>query len=361
MASVLEENPVKVARVAATKEIFYSFCPVPVASHVAFELGWLEEELGTVGAKLTYLRSIPDKEGLWPHVSHRSDSLFRDGGNSPPIWARADVSDTSLIGVTFANSSGGQILVRADSDILRVADLAGRKVGLLRGLNTSKVDFLRAPAERGFLLALALAGLEREQVEFVDIEHDDRQTEAPSRNTTERLARLGTPGSEFSADVRALLDGRVDAVFGRAGQTLFLERTGKLKVIEDLGFRHPDWTLRANNTPYVLTVSSEVTRKHPEIVVAYLRASIRAGRWINANRRAAAEIFIRAAARYPTVDDLEEALGEFDFVPNLSPQSLAGVEVEKNFLLRHGYIKHDFSVADWADSRFLREAHASLE
>jgi ABC-type nitrate/sulfonate/bicarbonate transport system substrate-binding protein len=360
MASVLQEPQAPTSPLAATKEVFYSFCPVPVASHVAFELGWLQEELHQTGAKLTYLRSLTDREELWPHVSHRSDRLFRDGGNTPAIWARADVRDTSLIGVTFANDSGGQVLVRADSPIFRLADLVGRRIGLLRGLNTRKVDFLRAPAERGILLALALVGLRRDEVELVDIEHDDRATEPPSRNTTERLARLAAaPGWEISADVQALLDGRVDAIFSRAGKTLFLERTGKLKVIEDLS-AHPDWTLRVNNTPYVLTVSRELTQDHPQIVIAYLRAAIRAGRWINDNRRAAAEIFARAATRYPSVEDLERALGNFDFVPNLFPQSLAGVEIQKDFLLRHGYIRRDFNVADWADPRFLREAHASL-
>ncbi len=33
-------------------------------------------------------------------------------------------------------------------------------------------------------------------------------------------------------------------------------------------------------------------------------------------------------------------------VPNLSPQNLASVEIGKDFMLSHGYIKHDFDVSE---------------
>jgi hypothetical protein len=43
-------------------------------------------------------------------------------------------------------------------------------------------------------------------------------------------------------------------------------------------------------------------------------------------------------------------------VPNLSPKNLAGVGVEKQFLLEQGYIRNDFDIAQWADASFLEEA-----
>ena len=42
-----------------------------------------------------------------------------------------------------------------------------------------------------------------------------------------------------------------------------------------------------------------------------------------------------------------------DIVPNLSPQNLASVEIGKDFLLSHGYIKNDFDVQEWAAPEFL--------
>jgi hypothetical protein len=47
-------------------------------------------------------------------------------------------------------------------------------------------------------------------------------------------------------------------------------------------------------------------------------------------------------------------------VPNLSPQNLACVEIGKNFMLSHGYIKHDFDVHEWAAPEFLEKASREL-
>jgi hypothetical protein len=35
-------------------------------------------------------------------------------------------------------------------------------------------------------------------------------------------------------------------------------------------------------------------------------------------------------------------------VPSLSPQNLAAVEVDKDFMLGHGYIDNAFDVQQWA-------------
>ena len=94
-------------------------------------------------------------------------------------------------------------------------------------------------------------------------------------------------------------------------------------------------------------------------MVAFLRAAIRAGRWINANPAAAAELFTRVTFNSdPAL--VRAALQGRDFVPQLSAQNLAALELKKRFLREHGYIKGDFRVADWADARFLQQAHASL-
>ena len=47
-------------------------------------------------------------------------------------------------------------------------------------------------------------------------------------------------------------------------------------------------------------------------------------------------------------------------VPNLSPQNLASVEIGKNFMLSHGYIKKDFDVRTWAAPEFLEQAAKEL-
>jgi hypothetical protein len=49
-----------------------------------------------------------------------------------------------------------------------------------------------------------------------------------------------------------------------------------------------------------------------------------------------------------------------NLVPNLSPQNLAAIEIGKNFMLSHGYIKHDFDVHKWAAPEFLEQAAKQL-
>jgi hypothetical protein len=47
-------------------------------------------------------------------------------------------------------------------------------------------------------------------------------------------------------------------------------------------------------------------------------------------------------------------------VPNLSPQNLVSVEIVKDFMLKHGYIKNDFDVRKWAAPEFLEAAAREL-
>jgi len=46
--------------VKQTADALYTICPVFVASNVAAEKGWLQEEFEKSGVSLRYLRSLPD-------------------------------------------------------------------------------------------------------------------------------------------------------------------------------------------------------------------------------------------------------------------------------------------------------------
>ncbi|MFT3828166.1 MAG: ABC transporter substrate-binding protein [Opitutaceae bacterium] len=341
---------------SAVVDTLYTICPVLVASNVAVELGWLDEEFQRVGAKATYLRSLPSS-GTWQwHYDHNTDRLIRDGGNSPAVWAKADIRPTTLIGLTQAQPSG-KILVRADADIYRVADLQGRKFALYRSKLAEKIDHRRATTEHGIEAALAVHGLKRADVQIVDIEDDDDHTGAPASKPADLWARRTRDG--WSVEAKALDAGLVDALYDYSvGSARVLEKTGRFKVIEDLD-RHPDWTLRIANAPRTITVSTEFAEKHRPVVVAFLRAAIRAGRWINAHPDAAAEIFRRVTV-YPCTKGIAAALRQHDLVPNLSAQNIAGLQIETDFLRSHGYIKNHVEVKQWADNTFLAEALASL-
>ncbi|AHF93254.1 nitrate ABC transporter substrate-binding protein [Opitutaceae bacterium TAV5] len=344
---------------SALLDVYYTICPTFVASHIALELGWLDEEFRKAGANLKYLRAIPGDAGWLPHFSHKFDGhLFRDGGNIPSIWAHADHRPTRLLGLTAA-PSGGQILVLANSGIHRVADLRGRKFGLTRSLNAAKVDFARGTAERGIEVSLALHGLTRKDVEIVDLPYADDRSHGHGVKPSEIWIRNQVKNQYLEGDdIAALREGRIDALYSHANRSAALVRTGEFKVIEDLG-RHPDWTLGVANSPWAITVDQDLVDKKPGVAVAYLRAVIRAGRWANAHHEAAAAL-LHPFSLQPTVEDTARAIESIDLVPNLSPQNIAGITIEKDFLLSHGYVKRDFDVKQWAAPDLLAEAWRSL-
>ncbi|MFZ3286447.1 MAG: ABC transporter substrate-binding protein [Telluria sp.] len=355
MSTVLAKRPAPSGAQAAPAltEALFTICPVLVASNVAVEFGWLEEEFKKVGAKATYLRSLADNKGWIPHYTHSLPNLFRDGGAIPTIEAKADLADTTLIGLTWAQS-GGQILVRAGAGIGRVKDLKGRRIGLFKSLNTEKIDFIRATAHQGIVLALDLAGLSAKDVQIVDLDDADRPTFNIASKPAELWPQYRSKGVGLGREAEALADGSVDAIYANLGRASALLASGKFTVIEDLE-RHPDWTLQIANGPYTTAVNTEFAKAHPEAVVAFLRAAIRAGRWINANRDAAAHILARTTL-FPSVDETRRALAGHDLIPTLSPKNLAGIGLLKDFLRQHGYVKNDFDVQKWADARYLEAA-----
>ena len=51
-------------------------------------------------------------------------------------------------------------------------------------------------------------------------------------------------------------------------------------------------------------------------------------------------------------EDTYRGIEDVDMVPNLSPQNLACVEIGKDWMLSHGYLKNDFDVHEWAAPEF---------
>lgn len=341
-------------------QAYYTICPVLVASNIAVEFGWLDEEFRRVHATPTYLRSLAGNAGWLPHYRHSLNPLFRDGGAIPTIWAKADLADTTLIATT-TTQSGGQIVVRADSDLYRIDDLRGKRVGLSVSSNPERIDFSRAAAHFGLHQALKLGGLGLGDVEIVDIaQAADAPALAPAARPVELWRQLKAAGREHGdPEADALRDGRIDAIHSSLARTRKLVDSGEFKVILDLSAL-PDWTLQIANGPYTNAVNTDFAQAHPEVIIAFLRAAIRAGRWINAHRAAAAEIFPRVTF-LPNAQVAAQAIGERDFVPSLAAQNLKGIAIKKNFLLAEGYIGNDFEVTQWADDSYLKEALKSLE
>jgi ABC-type nitrate/sulfonate/bicarbonate transport system substrate-binding protein len=345
-------------------EVYYTNCPLVSASNVDQELGWTKELYKKMDVRYLYLRAR--KENNWyPHYVHNMDNLIRFGGLFPPIHVQADIRRTRLLGVTQVYE-GGVMMVRSRDDIYRMADLKGKKIGLSRSQNKIKTDWWGIQEEQGIELMLRLNGMTRADVEIVEFPYPDDWYDVPEmmgppmENPSELwLKRDHKHDLAFRPLETALEKGLIDAMYSQSRVLSVLsETTGKYKSIEDLS-RYPDWTLQVANVPAAITCTVEMAEKHPELAVTFLKGMIKVGRWANEHKHAAAAILDKQTF-YRDVEDTYEGIRLVDMVPNLSPQNLVSVEIGKDFMFSHGYIKNDFDVSKWAAPEFLEQAAREL-
>jgi ABC-type nitrate/sulfonate/bicarbonate transport system substrate-binding protein len=366
MATTMEKKAdIKLSTVPLNwKEVYYTNCPLVSASNVDQELGWTREEYKKIGIQYGFLRSRREND-WYPHYIHNLDNLFRFGGLFPPVQVHADIRRTRLLGATHVPHEGGVMMVRSRDDIYRMSDLKGKKIGLTKSLNTLKNDWWRIQEEQGIELMLRLNGMTRNDVEIVEFPYpddwyNDPKMLEPMENPSETwLKRDHKHDLAFRPLETALLKGVVDAIYSQGKVLQHLqEATGKLKAIEDLS-KHPDWTLSIANIPAVITCTDVMAEEHPELVVTFLKGMIKVGRWSNEHKHAAAAILDKQTF-YLDVEDTYRGIKDVDMVPNLSAQNLAAIEIGKDFMLSHGYIKNNFDVNKWAAPEFLEKAAREL-
>ncbi len=345
------------------KQVFYTNCPLVSASNIDQELGWTREEYKKMGVEYGFLRSCRGND-WYPHYIHNLDNLIRFGGLFPPIHVNADIRRTRLLGATHVYE-GGCMVVRARDDIYRMTELKGKKVGLSKSLNSIKNDWWRIQEEQGIELMLRVNGMTRADIEIVEFPYaddwyDKPEMLAPMENPSELwLKRDHKHDLAFRPLETALENGVVDAIYTQSKPFQHLqEATGKFKMIEDLS-RYPDWTLQVANVPAVITCSDVMAEQHPELVVAFMKGMIKVGRWGNDHKHAAAAILDRQTF-YLDVEDTYRGIKDIDLVPNLSAQNLQSIDIGKEFMLSHGYIKNDFDVGKWAAPEFLETAAREL-
>jgi ABC-type nitrate/sulfonate/bicarbonate transport system substrate-binding protein len=352
-------------RVATTvpldwKEVWFTNCPMVSANNVDQELGWCREEYKKIGVEYAYFRHAPENN-FYPHYVHNLDNLIRFGGLYPPIHVHADLRRTVLLGATWVYE-GGVMQVRARDDIFRVQDLKGRKIGITKSLNTIKNDWWRIQEHMGILNMLKLHGMTLEDVELVEFPYADDWYDKPEmlvppmNNPSELwLRRDHKHDYAFRPLEKALLDGTVDAIYNQMGQLGQLsEATGEIKAVFDLS-KLPDWTIQVANTPAIITCTDVMANEHPELVVAYMKAMIKVGRWANRNKHAAAEILNRQTF-YLDAEHTYQGIKDVDMVPSLNAMNMQTIKIGKDFMLEHGYIKNDFDVDEWARQDFLEQA-----
>ena len=344
-------------------EVWFTNCPMVSANNIDQELGWCREEFKKIGVEYDFFRHSPDND-WYPHYIHNLDNLIRFGGLYPPIAVKADLRETVLLGATWVYE-GGCMVVRSSDKMFKMKDLKGKKIGLSKSLNTIKNDWWRIQEHMGILNMLMLNDMTIDDVEIVEFPYPDDWYDKP-----EMLTPINNPSElwlkrdhkhdlAFRPLETALLEGKVDAIYTQSKVFQHLqEDTGKLAMIEDLS-SYADWRVQVANTPAVITCTKEMADKHPELVVAYMKAMIKVGRWTNANKRAAAVILDRQTF-YRDAEDTYEGIKHVDMVPSLNAMNMQCIKIGKDFMLKHGYIKKDFDVEKWARPEFLEDAATAV-
>ena len=345
---------------SAIKEIHFTICPVANASYIAHKKGLVREALRELGVETLQLQDLAPE--FWKtHFDYKNPLLFREGGNAPPIYAKADGQDVILLGITLVEHYQ-YIIVRADSDIDIVEQLAGRKVGI-PSHPSAIIDFQRVSAQQAFDLALAARGVNLSKVEYTDVVAEGNFVGGFKSIKGDSAPQQENQRRRFAPEVEALDEGKVDAIYTRGVHSVHLLSTGKYKVIFDLTAAPEVLSPINNEYPDVLTVHRNVAEKAPEVVVAYIKQLLRAAEWAKKNYAEAVKLLAEQTYSSTPGEFIQAHRRGYTtrLAPELSDASLRILDGRKEALLRHGYLKKDFDVLKWADDSFLKQARKELQ
>ncbi|KAA1420717.1 ABC transporter substrate-binding protein [Mumia zhuanghuii] len=325
-------------------QLWYTRCPVPTASGLAYNLGWLDEAFTPAGLSVGVLQDAPP-EIARHHFDHQLVGLFREGGNVPALVARSEGAPTRLIGLTWIDE-WQSILTRPDAGITSPADLRGRRVAIPGWAGSRATSFPRAMALHGFVNALALADLTLDDVDIVEVE--SRVERAPGNDPS---AAAPWPG------LTQLADGLVDAVYVKGARSAEQARELGAVVAIDLDATAERSSRVNNGTPRPITVHEDLLAERPEIVVQFLVETLRASRWAATHVDELRAILGREVGS--GADGVIAAYGEdvhLSLTPTLDGERLALLDQQQRFLHDHGFLASRVDVASWAAHEPLAEA-----
>ncbi|QMU70801.1 ABC transporter substrate-binding protein [Streptacidiphilus sp. P02-A3a] len=319
-------------------ELWFTRCPVPTATGIAADRGWLAEEFAADGITVRSLQDAPADVAADHHYTHALGGLFREGGNVPALWARSRGEATRLIALTWIEERQS-ILVRADSDVRSPEQLRGRRLAV--PVHPIGIDFWRAMALHGFAGALSLAGLGLDDARLVPVP--------------------GSPDGQWEGELAALRDGLVDAVYVKGALAVEAAQRFGAVVAIDLDAAE-DRRARVNNgTPRPITVHQSLLEDHPELVARFLAVLLEAADWAREHPADLARILsaetgagsagVAGAYRPDTGHNLRL---------DLSEERLGLLERQERFLHGQGFLPEPVDVRGWADHEPLRQARALL-
>lgn len=341
-------------------ELWYTRCPVPTASGIAIQNGWFDDEFGRDGIPVRSLRASPERQVRESHFTHTLENSFRQGGNGPAIYARSEGRDTVLLGLHWTTQYQG-LLARPEAGIDSLAALRGRRLALPRRLH-DKIDFWRSISLQAYDSALRLAGLTLADVQLVELPVAESFVDDSQRSLDADSWRASGLLRQHQAETIALLRGEVDVIFGHSVWGVALREQFSLQELSNLA-SHADPQVRINNgQPKTLTVSGRLLREQPQLVDRYVAQVVRAAGWARQHSdQARRQLALETASAEAWLDEGTGANAVTKLDISLDESLLDALQRRKDFLLRWGFIRHDFDVREWVDPGPLARAQALLE
>lgn len=330
---------------------------VPTATGLAYQLGWLDEEFKADGITLRTLQETGNEAQRHNHYDHQLPNLIREGGNLFAIPAKAQGAKTRLVGLTWIDE-GQSIIVRPDSNIRSPKDLKGKRLALpsIKAVDIAENRRGRSIARYGSLHgykgALNSVGLTLDDVRLVEV------GDGQAQNRDGSGANLGG----FWEGVEPLLNGEVDGLYVKGASAAEGARQLGLVVGIDLD-KLPERRFRVNNgTPRPITVHEDFLENHFELLVRFLRQTLRAADWAKTHLDGVYDLLHKeiGASR----EGLQAAYRDgfhLSLAPDLSDERVELFRQQKNFQLVYGVLDRDFDFDAWIDRRPLEEARRRLE
>ena len=257
--------------------------PASAPIYVAHEKGYFKDE-GLDAALHSY---ISGHLGLDAVLSGKVD--LATCGDTPIARAVIDGKPVAVVATISEIGQAIRIIARKDRAIFTPNDLRGKKIGLVRG--TTADFFLHT--------YLAVAYINPKDVRVVNV-------------ATDKL-------------VDALLKGEVDAVSTWSPFTLVLrERLGSNAVILD----QPNFYIMTWN----IAVTQEFVKNNPERIMRFLRAIVRASRFIREHPDEGRTI----SAKHIGTDSplYEREWPDYDFTPKLGQSLILNLEDQARWMIK---------------------------
>lgn len=331
-------------------QIWFTRCPVPTATGLAYRLGWLGEEFAPDGIAINTLQEAP-REFARHHYDHALPNLIREGGSLLALAAKAQGARTRLIGLTWIDEWQA-ILVRPGSAISAPCHLQGKRVALPAYVEHEIASHVRGCSiARGMTLqgiknALAHDGLGLDDVRFVEV--GSGQSARGDGNLWEGLEQLAS--------------GEVDAVYVKGASAVDAAKRYGAVIGIDLDYLG-DRRYRVNNgTPRPITVHEHFLENHFDLLVRFLAQALRAADWARSNLKD-----VRDILKGETRSDDEGVSTAYrdgfhqSLHPILSSELLSLFRIQKDFTFLHGVLDRDFDLDAWVDLSPLQAARALLD